>query len=220
MHFLLLVKDKDKAASLQQSPVLLSVLIRLGGSSIKKTRRGRCFLPPTTRTKGYFNNLAYMHKNLSWFIFSSLMIFGIIRCSDHTRNKLDSWLGDYSYSEPPVKSLAGYSMVMTWNLSANKIDNKYNAILNVTGQQTDFSFLNNLNGNDTTLFVIYDESLSGISQGFHKGDTLFTLSKLATGLQTKWHGLSPILSEQAQKQCNCFVFTSTNENNNTLRVSQ
>ena len=111
-------------------------------------------------------------------------------------------------------------MVMTWDLSVNKIDNVYKAILNVTGQQTVFSLLSNLKGSDTTLVVIYEESLPGINQEFQKGDTLFTLSKVATGINTKWIGLSPMLSEQAPKQCSCFVFTGTNENNNTIRVSQ
>lgn len=135
------------------------------------------------------------------------------------RNTLDSWLGDYSYREPPVKASAGYSMVMEWELSVNKIDNSYKAILNVTGQQTGLSLLNDLKGNYTTLFVLYNKSLSGIDQRFQKGDTL-TLSKAATGIKTNWNELSPMLAEQVPKQCNCFVFTGANENNNTLRISQ
>ncbi|MFC0776230.1 DUF5991 domain-containing protein [Terrimonas alba] len=159
-----------------------------------------------------------MQNKRSRLVWNYLIILVIIGCSES--NKLDSWLGDYNYSEPPIKSLAGYNMVMSWDLSVNKIDKFYKAILNVNGQQTTFSLLNDLKGNDSTLYVIYDQSLSGRDPNLQKGDTLFVLSKAAIGIKTKWSELSPILSEQPPKECNCFVFAGVNENNNTLRVSR
>jgi len=161
------------------------------------------------------NKLSWL---VSWLVYSCFIIFVIPGCSD-TKDNLNSWLGDYSYSEPPVKALAGYNMVMDWDLSVNKIDNLYKAILNVNGQQTTFSLLNDLKGNDTTLFVTYDKSLSGTDQKFQKGDTLFVLLKATMGIRTKWTRLSPILSEQAPKECICFVFAGANENNNTFKIS-
>jgi hypothetical protein len=145
------------------------------------------------------------------------MILMITGCSE-TKKSLDSWLGDYSYSEPPVKSIAGYNMVMSWNLSVNKIDNFYKAILNVNGQQTAFSLVTDLKGNDSTLYLIYDQTLSGTEHNLKKDDTLFILSKSATRIKTKWKELSPILSDQPPKDCNCFAFTGVNKDNNTLQL--
>jgi hypothetical protein len=72
-------------------------------------------------------------------------------------------------------------MVMEWELSVNRIDKVYKAILNVTGQQTVLSFVNDLKSNDTNLLVLYNKSLSGTDQRFQKGDTLFILSKSFKG---------------------------------------
>jgi hypothetical protein len=111
-------------------------------------------------------------------------------------------------------------MVMSWDLSVNKINDNYSSILNVNGQQTGFSCLNKLAGNDSVLFIIYDELLNGINHTLHKGDTLFLLSKTLTRVKTKWKALNPMLAEFYPEECECFVFRGTNRNNNTLDTNK
>ena len=160
-----------------------------------------------------------MQCKLHHLVFSCCLGVIIPGCVEHSEN-LDTWLGNYTYNEQPIKSMAGYSMVMSWDLSVTKINDMYNSILNVNGQQTGFSCLNNLKGNDTTLFVIYNELLSGVNQTLRKGDTLFILSKNVAGIKTKWNRLEPILSEFVPTECKCFVFTGTNEDKNILRTNK
>ena len=156
------------------------------------------------------------------FLIYVFSIICITSCLENSGNKnLDSWLGNYEFSEKPVKALGGYHMVMNWDLSVNKINDSYTAILNVNGQQTSFAVFNFLAGNDTTLFIIYDSTLDGIDQAFKKGDTLFSLSRItARRISTRWGTLQPILSESAPQECSCFVFTGINKDNNTLKLPQ
>jgi hypothetical protein len=156
-----------------------------------------------------------MHNKLC-YIFYSLVIILLTGCSSN--KGFDSWLGNYTFSEKPVKALAGYSMVMEWDLSVNKIDKNYSAILNVNGQQTGFSLFNNVAGNDSSLFIIYESTLGGAGNVFKSGDTLFSLHKKGAYIKTHWGMLAPILSETAPKEGRCFIFTGTDINNNTIRL--
>jgi Family of unknown function (DUF5991) len=161
----------------------------------------------------------YMHKNSRWliYIFFFMLLTG---CSANPGNiNLDSWLGNYTFSEPPVKTFGGYSMVMNWDLSVDKINDKYSAILNVNGQQKSFAVFNNLAGNDSVLFIICESTLNGVNEPLQPGDTLFSLLKITSRrIRTRWGSLQPILSESKPEECSCFIFTGTNKNNNTLKI--
>jgi len=156
-----------------------------------------------------------MLKNLEAFVYGIVIIL-LTGCSSD--KDIDPWLGNYAFSEKPLKAGAGYNMVMEWDLSVNKIDKNYSAILNVNGQQTSFSMFNNVDGNDSALFVIYESTLDGRKDIFKKGDTLFSLHKKGVYIKTSWNMLAPILSETAPKEGRCFIFTGTDKNNNTLRI--
>lgn len=158
-----------------------------------------------------------MLKKIVFYI-TSCIITGFIGCTEKKQN-LDSWLGDYHYNEPSIKAIAGYNMVMGWDLSVNKLNDRYSSILNVNGQQTGFSLLCDLYGNDSSLFVIYKERLSGESGKFYKGDTLFSFSRKNKNLvTTRWAALEPRLAEHPPAECICFRFTGTNQNNNSLSI--
>jgi hypothetical protein len=140
-------------------------------------------------------------------------------CSENSDNKnFGSWLGNYEFNERPLKTFGGYSSFMQWELSVNKIGKIYKSILNVNGHLTSFSLLNNLEGNDKTLFIIYDSILSGVDPGFQKGDTLFSFSGAANSFRTRWASLRPMLRETTPDECRCFIFTGADKDNNTLKI--
>ena len=159
-----------------------------------------------------------MRYTLFRFVIGCYLAITVTCCSEY--KNLDSWLGNYKYEEQPIKAIAGYYMVMSWKLSVDKINDKYSSILNVNGQQTGFSCINKVIGNDSTLFIIYDQLLDGINHTLIKGDTLFALSKTVTRVKTKWKALKPILAEFSPEECECFVFTGTNANKNILNTNK
>jgi uncharacterized protein DUF5991 len=156
-------------------------------------------------------------KGLSLVIYSVVIIL-VAGCSQTTGKELDTWLGEYDFSEKPIKAIAGYNMMMEWNLTVNKIEDKYNTILNVNGQQTSFSLFNTIAGNDSVLYIIYDYKIEGMQEAFKKGDTLFSLQKAGAYLKTRWAAIQPILTENPPVECRCFIFRGRNKDNNTLTL--
>ena len=151
-------------------------------------------------------------------IFLFLWILTFSGCSNDNSKDLDKWLGNYEYAEPSIKAIAGYNMVMLWDLSITKVNGICKAIVNVNGQQTSFSLLANIRGDNHTISIIYDQLLQGSDEKIRKGDILFTLSGTSEKLMTKWATLEPRLSEKFPKECSCFSFAGTNANNNILTV--
>ena len=153
------------------------------------------------------------------FIYIITCIFILFPGCAGNKQNLDSWLGNYDFHEPSIKAIAGYNMVMHWELSVTKLNEDYSSILNVNGQQTAFSLLCNAEGSDASLFIVYKERLAGVSQEFHKGDTLFSFSRQNKNVvTTKWAAMQPILNEHPPAECICFRFNGTNQNNNSLRI--
>jgi len=153
-----------------------------------------------------------------YLILSAVSISIFFSCSNRNSKNLDTWLGDYHYSEQPVKAIAGYEMVMEWGLSVMKNNDRYIAMLNVQGQQTSFSLLYDIKGNANRIIILYNDLIDGIGPGLAKGDTLFILSKNNTKIITIWAQLEPRLSEKFPKECSCFNFIGVNANKNIQQL--
>ena len=125
--------------------------------------------------------------------------------NNHKPANLDNWTGHYNFEEKPVKAKAGYYMVMKWDLSIEKKNNIYQGTLEVNGQQTHVKLLTKIRGNKDAIAIIYNNRPLGSNETPRKGDTLFTLSKNADKLITKWFALEPRLLESKKKECNCFM---------------
>lgn len=139
----------------------------------------------------------------------SLIWFSIASCSTHYQlNNLDAWVGDYRYDETPIRAIAGYAMVMTWDFSISKHNDSCTGVLEVNGQQTFMKLKTTLEGDTSNLAVIYDgliDGMEGIAGQLKNGDTLLTLTKTAQGLKTTWFSLEPRLPANSPKVCNCFI---------------
>jgi len=137
----------------------------------------------------------------------TIYLLGIIAfgCSiNHKSKNVDNWIGHYGYSEEPVQALAGYNMVMIWDLSITKKNDSCQGILEVNGQQTFFKLLADISGDSSSIAIVYNRMLDGVPGNWKRGDTLFTLSKGSKGLNTKWFLLEPRLLEKVPRECNCF----------------
>jgi len=147
-----------------------------------------------------------MQKNLLIIFVSSVCSLIFIRCSyNETQENLDTWVGNYSYEEEPVKSIAGYPMVMVWKFSITKESDSINGILEINGQQTYIKVLTGITGDSNKIAVTYNSVIDGFNKGLEKGDTLFTLSKNGNELSTSWFTLQSQLLERSAKECTCFV---------------
>ena len=146
-----------------------------------------------------------MHATSLKLLSFSLLILIMARCSNSNNSKsLATWIGEYSYGEEPVKAIAGYSMVMIWDLTININGDSCQGILEVNGQQTYIKLLTNITGDSNAITITYDRVIDGSNENLKKNDTLFILSRNAGVLKTKWFELEPRLLENPGKECNCF----------------
>jgi hypothetical protein len=159
-----------------------------------------------------------MTKMLLYSFISCLLFLSFTGCTDNSGEKLDSWLGDYNYTEQLKFSFDGQAAPIEWSLSVNKINKIYKAILNVRSDQTGFSISCDLSGDTHDLFVKYESALSGKFKNLQKGDTLFILSKVSNRIKTKWRNMYSELYSKTATECNCFIYAGTNKNNNTIIV--
>ena len=147
-----------------------------------------------------------MQKAMFKLLLFSLLVLIFISCSNPGNSKyLTNWVGNYSFEEEPVKANADYYMAMVWTLSINKNSNTCQGVLEVTGQQTYFKLLTDISGDTNTIAIKYNKLIEGSDDYLKKGDTLFTLSKNAGKLITKWLTLEPRLLDNQPKECNCFT---------------
>lgn len=143
------------------------------------------------------------YKKLLAFLILSLIFHA---CSINGKAKnLDNWIGKYEYGEEPIKAVAGYYMILGWELSIYKTKNEYQGVLDVNGQQTFMKLLSDIVGDTNSVAIIYNSLIDGSVNPIKKGDTLFTLSKRAGGIETNWFAFEPILAENPPKKCNCFM---------------
>jgi len=148
----------------------------------------------------------------SFFFIFLLCFFLTIESSCRAKNNfpsLDSWAGKYDYGEEPIEAIAGYHMVMIWELAISKDDESSKATLEVNGQQTYFKLLGTVLGDTNTIAITYDKLIDGLEENLKKGDTLFTLSKTGDKLMTKWFALEPRLAKDPPKECDCFTLRKT-----------
>lgn len=121
---------------------------------------------------------------------------------------LDSWVGKYKYEEKPVKALAGYYMAMVWDLIITKVDNHYQALLNINGQQTFIEYLTDIQGNSKSIDINFNKQTDGPVYPDNtpfKRERLFTLVRNNRRLTTKWGKLTPRLPEKPPASCSCFL---------------
>ncbi len=143
-------------------------------------------------------------KETSLKLLAFLMLV-VIGCADTNNSKnLVSWTGEYGYGEEPVKAIAGYSMVMIWDLTINSNGDSCQGVLEVNGQQTYIKLLTNITGDSNTVAITYDRLIDGSDENLKKSDTLVELSRNGGALKTKWFALKPRLLENPEKECNCF----------------
>ncbi|MCB2410815.1 DUF5991 domain-containing protein [Hymenobacter lucidus] len=120
---------------------------------------------------------------------------------------LPGWIGTYTYSETPVKALAGYSMAMEWQLALLPQAGATGGELAVEGQQTFMKLKVRATGTAREAQVIFVQGLDGTGyQQLKPGDVLFRLRKDPKGkVLTYWGKLQPRLSEKYQDGQVCFV---------------
>lgn len=117
---------------------------------------------------------------------------------------LQAWNGKYFYEEQPIKVIAGYYMVMEWQLEIKDTSGKYIGNLEINGQQTYSKLQGSIVGDAKTISFIYNKAIDGSDENLKSGDTLFQLKKDKNSLITKWKKMEPRLMENPPKQCNCF----------------
>lgn len=112
--------------------------------------------------------------------------------------ELSEWQGEYSYEEELVEAVAGYSMIMQWEVSISEENGEYVGVLEVNGQQTSMKLKTSIEGNSTQVSVKFKQGLEGIGyEQFKPGDELFRLEKNSEGnIVTFWQKLEPGLSEK------------------------
>jgi hypothetical protein len=142
------------------------------------------------------------YRLLVFLVFTSIIVG--CSCINQSTN-LETWAGEYSYEEKPIKASAGYSMVMDWTLSININADTSRAVLEVNGQQTYIKLLANVTGDTSAIAITYNSLIEGSNENLQNGDTLFILSKNENTLKTKWFALEPRLSGNPNKECNCFI---------------
>jgi hypothetical protein len=134
------------------------------------------------------------------------LFFVAMSCSHKQKHiNLDSWDGNYGYSEKPIKATAGYSMIMDWSLSIRTKEKNNEGILEVGGQQTYIKSKIKVTGDTNMIAILFDSLVDGRDQERQKGDTLFLLSKNAGSLITKWFSMESILPENSPRECICFT---------------
>jgi sulfur carrier protein ThiS len=147
-----------------------------------------------------------MQKVMFKFLLFSLLVLIFISCSNIDSSKyLCNWVGNYSYEEEPRKANADYYMAMAWTLSINNNSDTCQNVLEVNGQQTYIKLLTDISGDTNTIAIKYNKLIEGSDEHLKKGDTLFTLSKRAGKLITKWLTFEPRLLDNQPKECNCFI---------------
>jgi hypothetical protein len=133
-------------------------------------------------------------------------------CSGKTNSENpDKWIGKYSYEEEPIKAIAGYYMVMEWELSITEKKDSCQGVLDVNGQQTYMKLLTAVSGDSNAVAISYNRLIDGLDYGLKKGDTLFILSKVAGKIITKWKALEPRLAEMPPRECNCFILSKNRQ---------
>lgn len=127
----------------------------------------------------------------------------------YAQNKgLDNWVGTYLYNEDGVKANAGYTMTMEWKLVIKKINDHYQGVLSIDGQQTFIKYLADINGDPNTITIKYNKQTDGpiFPNGNPvKDEVLFVLKRVNKKLITKWAKLTPRLADKWPTQCNCFI---------------
>lgn len=146
-----------------------------------------------------------MQRTLINFLIVSILGLTIVSCShNRSASNLESWTGEYSYGEEPIKAIAGYNMMMIWELSISKTNDTCQGVLEVNGQQTYIKLLTDISGDTNSIALIYNKLIDGSDENLKKGDTLFLLLKKGNKINTKWVSLNPRLPDNPPKECNCF----------------
>jgi hypothetical protein len=139
------------------------------------------------------------------FTISLLVIFVASSCAfKKSPYSLKSWQGKYFYEEEPIKAIAGYYMVMQWELNIHEDADKCIANLEVIGQQTYIKLQGEIVGDEKEISILYSRNIDGSSENLQHGDTLFKLNREGKELITKWAVLNPRLPENPEKNCHCF----------------
>lgn len=104
------------------------------------------------------------------------------------QSQLDSWIGNYSFSE-----IVQPDENMFYELSIYKENNKYYSKINIDGFQTIQRLLANVEGNDESISIIFDQYLpDNLFEVYNQGDILLKLERKQAKLVTNWGKIGPI----------------------------
>src|SRR6476620_9792514 len=99
--------------------------------------------------------LSFKMQKISSLISSTILAFSISSCTfNKISDPLRLWQGKYFYEEKPIKAVAGYYMVMEWELDIRKEGEKYVANVEVNGQQTYIKLLADIAGDEKTITLL------------------------------------------------------------------
>ena len=139
---------------------------------------------------------------LSGAIISAILITA---CSaGGTTNDQKSWVGDYTFEEVPVKSVAGYDMLMQWHATIKEEADSLTGIVEINGQQTYMKLLSGVSQKNDILTLTYKELLDGNNEGLSAGDSLFQFIRRDSTIRTRWLKMQPRLRDNQNAECNCF----------------
>ena len=151
-----------------------------------------------------------MQKTLISFLFVSILGLAIACSNNRNSTNLKSWAGKYNYGEEPIKAIAGYNMMMIWELSISNKNDTCQGILEVNGQQTYIKLLTDISGDTNSIALTYNKLIDGSDENLKKGDTLFLLLKEGNKIKTRWMSLIPRLPENPPMECRCFELEQKN----------
>ena len=106
--------------------------------------------------------------------------------STSAANSLDSWLGDYSWTED-----TGTPVVRTYALNIGELEGYYMAHLQITDAQGEQMLLARLRGTDKLLILTFEKNLQGSGYKGRPGDELLRLELREDQLFTRWGGIHP-----------------------------
>lgn len=109
-------------------------------------------------------------------------------------DKMDSWLGNYSFSEnvPPDQN-------MFYGISIEKEADKYYAKLSIDGFQTMTRLKASISGNENAIEMVFESYLpDNVFEPYEKGDILLKLEEKDSKLYTIWGEITPIVESNLE----------------------
>jgi hypothetical protein len=132
-----------------------------------------------------------MKKKISLIIIIAVVfvLAGFSAYNIFINSSLESWIGDYTFSESATPNINMY-----YQISVYKNNNNYYAAINIDGFQTMARLLATVSGDNNSIKLIFNKYLPDNFLGsYNKGDILLSFQKNNSKLYTIWGEIQPIL---------------------------